>query len=594
MQHRSRRLRGLIVAAAGTVALAAGALALGGPTVSAQEKVTFTVGLTQDIDSINPLVGALGIDYEIWNLEYATLTDKAAEDFSVQPGLAESWEISDDGLTITYTLREGLEWSDGEPLTADDVAYTINRSRDEEWINHSSTTANLDAVAVDDLTVEITSSVPDPKLPVMDVYIVPKHIWEPLDADQAYEYDAQDGVASGPFGVAEVKKGEFIRMEKNPNWYGKEPVMDEVIFRIFGSQEAQYQALEAGEIDAVDDMPPDVFVGLDPDGDIAPIAGNQGSFTELAMNAGCGTLGDGHPALKDVKVRQAINYAIDRDLILDKALKGLGTAGVGLPVSADPKWDLDIAEDEQFGYDPEKAKALLDEAGWVDNGGGTRQKDGAELRLRLFERPAAASAAATEFVVDNLNDVGIATDVKGYDDTQLTPLIGQGEYDLFVWGWIPFVDPDPMLSYFTSSQVTVDPEEPLYNDANWCSDEYDALYEQQKVELDPEKRQEIVQQMLKIFYEEAPYAVLYKYDETQGIRQDRWTNFVRQPAETGPVLFTNTSPAYVALERTDGDSGGGGSNTGIIIGVAAVGVLAVGGAAFWARSRKRGDDDDRE
>jgi peptide/nickel transport system substrate-binding protein len=101
--------------------------------------------------------------------------------------------------------------------------------------------------------------------------------------------------------------------------------------------------------------------------------------------------------------------------------------------------------------------------------------------------------------------------------------------------------------------------------------------------------------MLKIFYEEAPYAVLYKYDETQGIRQDRWTNFVRQPAETGPVLFTNTSPAYVALERADGgDSGGGGSNTGIIIGVAAVGVLAVGGAAFWARSRKRGDDDDRE
>ena len=99
----------------------------------------------QDIDSINPLVGALVIDYEIWNLQYATLTDKAADDFAVIPGLAESWEVSDDGLTVTYTLREGLKWSDGEPLTAEDVAYTINRSRDEEWINHVSTTANLDA-----------------------------------------------------------------------------------------------------------------------------------------------------------------------------------------------------------------------------------------------------------------------------------------------------------------------------------------------------------------------------------------------------------------------------------------------------------------
>ena len=87
----------------------------------------------------------------MWNLQYATLTDKAADDFATIPGLAESWEASDDGLTYTYTLREGLKWSDGEPLTADDVAYTINRSRDEEWPNHYSTTvANLDATAIDD------------------------------------------------------------------------------------------------------------------------------------------------------------------------------------------------------------------------------------------------------------------------------------------------------------------------------------------------------------------------------------------------------------------------------------------------------------
>ena len=593
MQHRSWRRAGLAVAAVG---LALAALVATAPA-GAADKVTFTVGTPQDIDSLNPLVGALVIDYEVWNLEYATLTDKAADDFAVIPGLAESWKASDDGLTYTYTLRDGLKWSDGQPITADDVAYTINRSRDEEWVNHVSTTANLDAKALDDKTVEITSSVPDPKLPVMDVYIVPKHIWEKLDATQASEYEALDGVASGPFKVAEVKKGEFVRMERNPNWHGKKPAMDEVIFRIFSNAEAQYQALKTGEIDAVDEIPAEIFTTLDPKGKVAPIQGNQGDFAELAMNSGCGTLGDGHPALKDPKVRQAINHAIDRDLLVEKVLNGLGTPGGALPVSAEPSWyDLQLADDEKLGFDPEKAKALLDEAGWKDtNGDGVRDKDGKELKLRLFDRPGKTSQRSTPFIKGWLKDVGIDTEVKSYDDTQLTPIIGKGEYDLFIWGWTPFVDPDPMLSYFTSAQVTTDPESPLYNDANWCNKDYDALYEQQKVELDPAKRKDLVHQMLKIFYEDAPYAVLWKEDLTQGIRQDRWTNFVRQPAKTGPVLFTNTSPAYVELQRVEGSGGGGGgSNTGLIIGVVAAGVAVLAGVGLFARSRRRGDDDERE
>ncbi len=118
--------------------LGLGAVAAGGQegttTTSAgsDEELTLTVGLTQEIDSPNVTVGYTVAAYEVWNLQYATLTDKAADDFETIPGLAESWEGSEDGLTWTYTLREGLEWSDGEPLTAEDVAYTINRSRDEE------------------------------------------------------------------------------------------------------------------------------------------------------------------------------------------------------------------------------------------------------------------------------------------------------------------------------------------------------------------------------------------------------------------------------------------------------------------------------
>ena len=148
-------------------ALAVVLVALGSVTVALAadedgEKVVLTVGNVGKLDSPNVTVGYTVEAYELWNLHYATLTDKAADDFATIPGLAESWEGSDDGLTWTYTLREGLQWSDGEPLTAEDIAYTINRARDEEWLNHFSTVENLTAEATDDTTLVVTSKVPDP------------------------------------------------------------------------------------------------------------------------------------------------------------------------------------------------------------------------------------------------------------------------------------------------------------------------------------------------------------------------------------------------------------------------------------------------
>ena len=151
-------------------------IALMAPAAGAQDEdeVVLTIGLTQPLDTLNVTAGFLVSEYEFWTLQYATLTDKAAEDFAPIPGLAESWEVSEDGLTVTYTLREGLLWSDGEPLTADDVAWTINTSAEQEWLNHASVTGNLTATALDERTVEIVTAEPDPRLPTMDAYILPQ------------------------------------------------------------------------------------------------------------------------------------------------------------------------------------------------------------------------------------------------------------------------------------------------------------------------------------------------------------------------------------------------------------------------------------
>ena len=169
--------------------------------------------------------------------------------------------------------------------------------------------------------------------------------------------------------------------------------------------------------------------------------------------------------------------------------------------------------------------------------------------------------------------------------------IGGGD-PLFVWGWVPFVDPDPMLSYFTCDQVTTDPEEAGYNDANWCSEEYDALYEEQKVELDEDRRREIVADMLRLFNREATYLVLLQDPDLQAYRTDRFEGWLHQPADIGPVMFTNSSPTYANLSVIGGGGDDdGGLSTGLLIGIIAAGVVLVGGAAFaFTRSRKTADE----
>ena len=562
---------------------------------SAEGELTFAVGVTQDIDSLNVTVGFLVIDYEIWNLTLPMLTSKAASDFSILPSMAESWTSSEDGLTWTYKLRSDMKWSDGVPMTADDVAYTINRSVQDGWWNHTTVTGNLTATATDAQTLVVVSSVPDPKLPILDVYIVPKHIYEKISAEDLPNYLADDYVSGGPFQIVERKEGEFVRLVQNPNWFGKKPAMDQLIFQTFETAEAQYNALKAGDLDAVDDVPGKIFAtimaGDEPN--ITGIAGNQGSFSELAMNSSCPTgIGDGHVALKDPNVRRAINWSLDRQLMVDKILNGFGKPAVGISASANPAFDYQVEADQTYSYDPAKANALLDEAGWIDtNGDGVRDKDGVELKLRYFDRSVGGGSDTTPFITGFLKDVGIATDVKTFDEDSLAAIQSKSEFDLYTWGWSPYADPDNMLSNFTSSAVPTDPAVGGYNDGNWCNAEYDALYEKQNVELDPVKRADLIQQMHKIFVNDGPYAVLYKYDNLQAFRSDRWQNFERQPAEVGPIMFTQTSSAYLNLEPVSGDSGdGGGTNTIVVIGIA---LVAAGVVFTLVRGRRKKSADDR-
>jgi peptide/nickel transport system substrate-binding protein len=585
---------------AGTTLLVASVIGLSAVSARSQDgPVTFDVGEPQGIDSMSPLIGVVVPSFEAWNLQYATLTDKAAKDFHTIPGLAESWKGSEDKLTWTYKLRDGLKWSDGKPLTSEDIAWTVNTSRKEEWLNHSAVTANLTATAPDPQTVVIKSSVPDPKLPTMDAYILPKHIWGKMDPEKRDKYEGEDGVGSGPFVLEKFEKGQFARFRANPNFWQGKPAVDKVVLRKFNNPDAMVAALKTGEVDAAWDIPGNAFRELEKDKNIVTNEGYQGSFAEVAINGGDG-LKKPHPALLDPEVRKAIAHAIDKKTLVSRVLGGVGKTAETIVPSPDLSWVPELSEEQIYEFDLDKARSILEEAGYKDtDDDGVREMPGGgqPLKFTYYARSDGETGQEiAEFVRGWLDEIGIATTEKVADDSQLTTIIGEGNYDMFAWGWTPYVDPDTMLDYMTCKQVASDPEDPTnyYNDANYCDKGYDRLYAQQKVELDPEKRKEIVHEMLTRWQQSAVYNVIWRDPDAIAYVKDRFTGFVQQPEKTGPVLFSNTSPSYARLKPVTASATGGGDDdgggSGGIIAILAVAVVALGAALVVVTRRRSADE----
>ncbi len=251
-------------------------------------------------------------------------------------------------------------------------------------------------------------------------------------------------------------------MVKNPNWYGRDNGIDRIVFRVFTNSDAMVAAIQRGEIDAAHDIPSGSYEQLGADENIEVVDGQQGTFTELALNGMAGGIGDGHPALQDPTVRHAIFHAVNRDGLFQRVNLGLGAVGTTISPSADLSWIPDLG-DENFTYDPDLANEMLDEAGYLDtDGDGVREMpDGSRpLEFRYAERSEGQnSSAIREFMIGFMEQIGVSLVVEVMDNSQLYDAQVRGEYDMFEWGWTPFVDPDPMLSYFTCDQVTTDPDE---------------------------------------------------------------------------------------------------------------------------------------
>ncbi|WP_067970943.1 ABC transporter substrate-binding protein [Nocardiopsis trehalosi] len=593
-----RRPRRLLSATAAGLAFAVAALPATPAHADGGEPSTLTVAVSQPVDSLSPFLAQRLISTSVFRLNYDFLTNYDPATNEPIPGLAESWETSDDGRTWTFQIRDDVTWSDGEPLTAEDIAWTYTTMMEDEGAAtaNGNFVANFEsATAPDPTTLEIELSEPQATMLALDIPIVPKHVWEDVDDYGTFNND-QDFpvVGSGPFTITDYRPNQSITLEANEDYWREPPKFDRVVFTSMPEQDAQVEALRNGEVSLISGLTPAQADALAEEDGITVNNASGKRFQAFTINPGAETqdgegFGDGHPALQDKVLRQAIMRAIDKDEIVENVYGGYAEAAEGYIPSRYPDYFWEPEGDARLDFDADAANAMLDEAGYERGDDGVRvSPDGDRLELRLHvhnDRPDYVGIGRV--IEERLLEIGIEVDNQTVDPGVLSDALHAGEYDLIMTGWSVNPDPDYVLGIHTCDAL---PEEPgtMRSDAYFCNEEYDELYERQLATYDdPEARADIVKEMQAILYDEAVVNVLTYSNTLEAYRSDQMSDVQVQPDPGGNIWgqdghwsFTSATPAEASA------AGGSGLSTGVIAGIAAAAVLVVAGGAFlfWRRS----------
>jgi peptide/nickel transport system substrate-binding protein len=496
-----------------------------------EEPVTMTVGTTYIWDTANPTFGWYG--YTIRYMIYDTLVEEAGISNFI-PGLAESWEVSDDGLVWTFKIREGVTFHDGTPLTAEEVAWSLNWTIENEIETFSFYLANFEEiVALDDTTLQVTLSDPVGNMEylLMYVWILPKSVWGEMSLDEIMEFeDIAAGIGTGPYKLVEWSEGEFLILEANKDYWRTEPAIDRIIYREFATEDAVVQALLAGEIDVIDaDNVPSTAIQtlLDAENVQVPIMEST-AIDELIINSH--EDGTQPESLWDPAVRLAIAHAIDKQQIITVAYLGYADpASVIVPTSMGDWHNSDV---EDIPFDIEEGNRVLEDAGYIDsdNDGVREDKDGNPLEYRLYATDDATEARILEIISDGLAQIGISAPATLMDEDSLIGLYPDFDFDLVYWGWGLDPDPDFAMFIFTCEQR----EEGGWNDSGYCDEEFEEMYSTQAKTFIREDRRELIWEMQEKLFNEKPYIVLTYYKNVQAYRNDRFTGFGE---EAGDILW---------------------------------------------------------
>ncbi|MEN6299324.1 MAG: ABC transporter substrate-binding protein [Anaerolineaceae bacterium] len=500
------------------------------------EKAVLQMGWQGKPDTLNPAYAFLTESYTIFDLIYTPLTTEAPTGEYVG-GLAKEWSVSEDGLTWTFTLKDGIKWHNGEDFKADQIAWAINAVMDDPdgWAAMSNYVSGFKEVtAPDDKTVVVLTESPIANMEYRLSFLYA--VYPPDFESFTTPEDLQNFTNFEPIGTGMFKMNTFDKdtgvliLDANKDYFDGSPKIDQIIFQTFDNADAMIQALKVGDIDLVNELPASAYATVEGFENVTALAMDGRYFNELIINS-VDPENDppptGNPALADPAVRLAIATSINKQDIVDIVLQGLATPGTTIvpPTLGGGFWHNPNIKDVEFNI--EEANRILEEAGYLKGADGVRTKDDLRLEFRLqFPSDNTVYPRMADMIADWFSQAGMKANPEAVDsDALVAATTPTGDYDLVLWGWGPDPDPDFILSVMTTDQFV----DGGWSDSGYHNPEYDKLYLEQQLAVDEKERQAIIWKMQEMVFNDRPYIVLYYEKLLQAYRSDRFTGFIPSP-----------------------------------------------------------------
>ena len=523
------------------LAVVAVVLVLSGTGESVAAGKDMVIGLSGDATSLNPVIATDSMSYIAEWPVFDSLLELDAN-LNVRPLLAESWEVSRDGLTYTFKLKKGVKWHDGKPFTARDVAFTFH-----SVLNPKVTTphrAYFDALAgfpeltakenpkrpeelavkpievLDDTTVRFRLRYPSGSFLAVLVNpragIIPEHLLKGVDLNTA-EFNRKP-VGTGPFKFVEWRRGERIVMEANEQYHAGRPALNRLIFRIIPDAVVLLQELRAGGVDFIENPPLTEVARLKQTAGLKVLVADNTSYTYLGWRQDLAPF-------DDLRVRRAINHAIDVPTMVREVLQGYAVVANGqFPPGS---WAHDPGV-RPYAYDVNRAKALLAEAGWKPGADGILAKDGKRLSFSVRHDQANQTVKDTAVIIQEyLKRVGVEARLEALDWPTFVKKLFASEFEAIVVNWTNHHDPDPFAyTIWHSSQWKG------RNFAHYKNPKVDEVLEAARRSAAVAERKKHYAEFSRILMEDAPYAFLYFPQQVYVTRQ-AYDGFVPVPTFAG-------------------------------------------------------------
>jgi len=460
-------------------------------------------GSIGDASNLIPILASDNSSHEIAGMIFNGLV-KYDKDINVVGDLAESWDISPDGLVITFHLRKGVKWHDGQPFTAEDVLYTY-----QVTIDPKTPTAYAGdflkvkkAEVLDPYTFRVTYDKPfAPALMSWGAAIYPKHLLAGKDISQSPL--TRRPIGTGPYKFKEWVTGQKIVLVSNPDYFEGRPYTDGFIMRIIPDMATMFLELRANGIDQMGLTPLQYTRQTE-----APLfRKNYNKYRYLSFSYTYLGYNLKSPLFIDKRVRQALAHAIDREAIISGVLLGLGKPATGPLKPGTWAYNPNV---RTYPYDPQKARALLAEAGWKDtNGDGILDKDGRPFSFELISNQGnEVRGKCAEIIQENLAQIGIDVKIRILEWAAfVNDFINKRRFDATILGWTIPMDPD-LYDVWHSSKTRMEE----LNFISYANPEVDTLLEKGRSTFNQKERKRCYDRIQEILAEEQPYNFLFVPD----------------------------------------------------------------------------------